>query len=105
LALEKDWMSVGKQEEEHESEHSVEKSQNLGVCTLSRKSINTKWANHHLFIGQFGPLFECVCMYASLSHTHCALAPSFPPSLPLSLPVQNRVIQVLRTLPVPRSRP
>jgi hypothetical protein len=25
LALEKDWMSVGKEEEEHESEHSVEK--------------------------------------------------------------------------------
>jgi len=95
-------MSVGKQEEVHESEHSVEKSQNLGVMMSVHSVEKVKTQKGQIIINLLVNLAHSLNVYVSmpLSHTHCALAPSFPPSLPPSPPVQNRVIQALRTLPV-----
>ncbi len=69
-------------------------------CVHSVEKVKTQ--KGHIIIYLLVNLPHSLNVYVSmpLSHTHCALAPSFPPSLPPSLPVQNRVIQAFRTLPV-----
>ena len=89
MALEKDWTSVGKQEEVHESEHSVEKSQNLGVMmsvhSVEKVKTQKGQITIYLLVNLAHSLGVYVCMSLFLTHTALSLPLSLPPSLPLPL--------------------